>query len=114
MAGSQAASYFSLIRMTSEIMKTYQHYINGAWVKPADSSYFDTDNPYTGEVWAQIAKGNSEDVARAVAAAKAAFETGPWTEMRPTTRGKLLVKLPRSLNAKPIASDSWRCVTMAS
>lgn len=93
MAGSQAASYFSLIRMTSEIMKTYQHYINGAWVKPADSSYFDTDNPYTGEVWAQIAKGNSEDVARAVAAAKAAFETGPWTEMRPTTRGKLLVKL---------------------
>lgn len=93
MAGSQAASYSSLIRMTSEIMKTYQHYINGAWVKPADSSYFDTDNPYTGEVWAQIAKGNSEDVARAVAAAKAAFETGPWTEIRPTNRGKLLVKL---------------------
>ncbi|OED47413.1 carnitine dehydratase [Rhodobacteraceae bacterium (ex Bugula neritina AB1)] len=74
-------------------MKTYQHYINGAWVKPASGQYFDTDNPYTGEVWAQIAKGNTEDVARAVAAAKAAFETGPWAEMRPTARGKLLVKL---------------------
>jgi (Z)-2-((N-methylformamido)methylene)-5-hydroxybutyrolactone dehydrogenase len=74
-------------------MKTYQHYINGAWVEPASGQYFDTDNPYTGEVWAQIAKGNTEDVARAVAAAKAAFETGPWAEMRPTARGKLLVKL---------------------
>jgi aldehyde dehydrogenase (NAD+) len=77
----------------SDVMKTYQHYINGAWVEPASGQYFDTDNPYTGEVWAQIAKGNTEDVARAVAAAKAAFETGPWAEMRPTARGKLLVKL---------------------
>jgi len=93
MAGSQAASYSSPTRTTSDIMKTHQHYINGKWVKPASGEYFDTDNPYTGEVWAQIAKGNSEDVARAVAAAKAAFETGAWTDMRPTTRGKLLVKL---------------------
>lgn len=74
-------------------MKTYQLYINGAWVEPASGEYFDTDNPYTGEAWAQIAKGNTEDVARAVAAAKTAFETGPWAEMRPTARGKLLVKL---------------------
>lgn len=93
MAGSQAASCSSPTRTTSDIMKTYQHYINGNCVEPADSSYFDTDNPYTGEVWAQIAKGNTEDVARAVAAAKTAFETGPWAEMRPTARGKLLVKL---------------------
>lgn len=93
MAGSQAASCSSPTRTTSDIMKTYQHYINGAWVEPASGEYFDTDNPYTGEVWAQIAKGNTEDVARAVAAAKTAFETGPWAEMRPTARGKLLVKL---------------------
>jgi acyl-CoA reductase-like NAD-dependent aldehyde dehydrogenase len=93
MAGSQAASCSSPTRTMSEVMKTYQHYINGAWVEPASGQYFDTDNPYTGEVWAQIAKGNTEDVARAVAAAKAAFETGPWAEMRPTARGKLLVKL---------------------
>lgn len=93
MAGSQAASCSSPTRTMSDVMKTYQHYINGAWVEPASGQYFDTDNPYTGEVWAQIAKGNTEDVARAVAAAKAAFETGPWAEMRPTARGKLLVKL---------------------
>jgi len=93
MAGSQAASCSSPTRTMSDVMKTYQHYINSAWVEPASDQYFDTDNPYTGEVWAQIAKGNTEDVARAVAAAKAAFETGPWAEMRPTARGKLLVKL---------------------
>ncbi len=97
MAGSQAASCSSPTRTTSDIMKTYQHYINGAWVEPASGEYFDTDNPYTGEVWAQIAKGNTEDVARAVAAAKTAFETGPWAEMRPTARGKLLVKLAETI-----------------
>ena len=74
-------------------MKTYLHYINATWVEPATGAYFDTDNPYTGAVWAQIAKGNREDVDRAVAAAKAAFESGPWADMGPTARGKLLVKL---------------------
>ncbi|WP_144095929.1 aldehyde dehydrogenase [Croceicoccus sediminis] len=74
-------------------MKTYRHYIGGAWVEPSSGEYFDTDNPYTGEVWAKIARGNAQDVDRAVAAAKAAFEAGEWATMRPTARGKLLVKL---------------------
>ena len=54
-------------------MKTYNHYINGAWIEPASGKYFDTENPYTGEVWAKIARGTSEDADKAVKAAKAAF-----------------------------------------
>ena len=73
-------------------MKNYQHYINGDWVAPSSGEYFDTENPYLGEVWAKIARGNAADVDRAVASAKAAFEGG-WGDMRPTQRGKLLVKL---------------------
>lgn len=74
-------------------MKAYKHYIDGAWTAPSGGQYFDTDNPYTGEVWAKIAKGNAQDVTRAVQAAKCAFEASSWTKMRPTERGKLLVRL---------------------
>ena len=74
-------------------MKKYNHFINGGSVPPASGTYFDTDNPYTGEVWAQVARGNTQDVDRAVAAAKAAFEGDDWAALRPTARGKLLVRL---------------------
>ena len=55
-------------------MQKYNHYINGNWVSPSGGEWFDTDNPYTGKTWAQIAKGNAKDVDAAVADAKAAFE----------------------------------------
>lgn len=74
-------------------MQTYKHYIDGAWIAPSGGQYFDTDNPYTGKVWAKIAKGNAQDVTRAVQAAKCAFEASSWPKMRPTERGKLLVRL---------------------
>lgn len=73
-------------------MKTYQHYINGQWCDPDNGEWFDSENPYTGEVWAQIAKGNATDVDKAVGAAKRAFENG-WGTSQPTERGKLMVKL---------------------
>jgi acyl-CoA reductase-like NAD-dependent aldehyde dehydrogenase len=57
-------------------METYDHYINGVWETPASGTYFETENPYTGEVWAKIERGNAQDADRAVRAAKAAFE-GP-------------------------------------
>ena len=73
-------------------MKTYQHYIGGEWVDPASGEWFDSENPYTGEVWAKIARGNAQDVDRAAKAALIAFE-GEWSTYTPTHRGKLLVKL---------------------
>ena len=76
-------------------MKTYNHFINGVWVEPSSNAYFDTDNPYTGEVWAKIARGNAADADQAVNAAKAAFNDGEWADMRPTQRGKLLVSLAK-------------------
>ncbi|MFT5503877.1 MAG: acyl-CoA reductase-like NAD-dependent aldehyde dehydrogenase [Gammaproteobacteria bacterium] len=82
-------------------MKNYQHYINGEWVNPASSQWYDTENPYTGEVWAKIARGNVEDVDRAVKAAKAAFED-EWGAMRPTQRGKLLVKLAEIIERESV------------
>ncbi|MGI9305447.1 MAG: aldehyde dehydrogenase [Gammaproteobacteria bacterium] len=72
-------------------MQTYQQFINGSWTDSASGAWFDTTNPYTGEVWAKIAHGNAGDVDAAVAAAKAALDG--WADMRPTQRGRLLYKL---------------------
>ncbi len=73
-------------------MKTYDHFIDGNWVKPATGEYFNTENPYLGKVWAKIARGNAEDADKAVKSAKAAFE-GEWGSMTATNRGKLMVRL---------------------
>ena len=76
----------------SLMIKQYQHYINGAFCDPASGSWFDSENPYTGEVWAKIARGDASDVKAAVKAARAAFD-GDWGTTGPTARGKLLVNL---------------------
>ena len=83
-------------------MKTYNHFIDGAWVEPSSAAYFDTDNPYTGEVWARVARGNAEDADRAVQSAKSAFDKGEWAEMRPTQRGKLLVGLAEIIEREAV------------
>ena len=67
--------------------------INGKWVDAASGKTFPTYNPATGEVLANVAEGDKEDINRAVAAARAAFDTGPWSKITPSQRGKLIWKL---------------------
>ena len=64
-------------------MKLYNHFINGKWIEPIKNEYFDTENPFTGEVWAKVARGCEKDADLAVKAAKAAFDSGTWADMRP-------------------------------
>ena len=52
--------------------------INGEWQDAADGRTFETINPVTEEVIAKVALGGREDVDRAVAAARRAFDEGPW------------------------------------
>ena len=67
--------------------------INGKWVEAASGKTFPSYNPATGEVLANIAEGDREDINRAVTAARAAFESGPWAKMPPAGRAKLIWKL---------------------
>ncbi len=67
--------------------------INGQWVEAASGKTFATYNPATGEVLAQVAEGDREDIDRAVKAARAAFETGPWSKLNASQRGRLVWKL---------------------
>jgi phenylacetaldehyde dehydrogenase len=67
--------------------------IGGKWVQAASGKTFETRNPATGEVLANVAEGAGEDIDRAVKAARRAFEQGPWPEMLPAERSRLLWKV---------------------
>lgn len=66
--------------------------IGGRWVKAASGKTFESVNPATGKVIAQLAEGAEEDVDRAVSAARAAFE-GPWSKFKPFDRQELILKI---------------------
>jgi len=72
--------------------KTKRLFIDGKWVEAASGKTFATHNPATGEVLAQVAEGDAEDIDRAVAAARQAFN-GPWSRFTPQERQRLLLKL---------------------
>src|SRR5271163_2352074 len=79
--------------VTGFVSKTVKLLINGKWVEAASGKTFPTYNPATGEVLANVAAGDKEDIDRAVKAARAAFQTGKWSRISHSDRGKLLWKL---------------------
>jgi phenylacetaldehyde dehydrogenase len=92
--------------------------IGGQWVDAKSGKTFDTFDPGTGRVIAQVAQGDAADIDAAVAAARAAFETGPWSRMSGSDRAKLMWRLAELIernrdelaelaslnNGKPIAN----------
>src|ERR1700719_3736431 len=79
--------------VSSFVARKQKLLINGKWVDAASGKTFATYNPATGEVLANVAEGDREDIDRAVKAARAAFETGPWSKTPPAARGKMIWKL---------------------
>ncbi len=66
--------------------------IDGQLVPAASGKTFKTINPSTGQVLAEVAEAGAEDIHRAVAAARRAFE-GPWSKFKPFDRQAVLLKL---------------------
>jgi phenylacetaldehyde dehydrogenase len=75
------------------LSKPRQHLINGRWVGSVSGKTFDVFNPADGSLIARVAEGDKEDINRAVAAARRAFESGPWQRLTPRERGKLLWRI---------------------
>jgi phenylacetaldehyde dehydrogenase len=75
------------------ISRTHKILINGKWVEAASGKTFATYNPATGEVLARVAEGDREDIDRAVKAARNAFETGRWSQLTASERGRVIWKL---------------------
>ena len=68
-------------------------FIDGKWVDSVSGKTFDTINPATEEVITSIAEGDSADIDLAVAAARKAFEDGPWRKTDARERGKILLRI---------------------
>jgi alpha-ketoglutaric semialdehyde dehydrogenase len=75
--------------------KTFKNFIGGEWVDAASGETFESRNPATGETIGAFPKSGAEDVGRAVAAAKEAFED--WRLVPAPKRGELLVRFAQIL-----------------
>jgi len=67
-----------------------QAFIDGRYTDAASGATFDCINPATGKLLARVAAGDQEDVNRAVAAARAAFRKGGWSNLPPVERKRIL------------------------
>src|SRR5438270_4378094 len=68
-------------------------FIGGRWVESSGGKTFATYDPATGDVLANVAEANAEDVDRAVAAARKSFDRGTWRDLPPAERAKVLWKI---------------------
>jgi len=74
-------------------MKRYQLRIGGKDIDPQGGEWFESANPFTGQPWAEIPRGDARDVDAAVRAAHGALTAGPWAEMTASQRGLLMHRL---------------------
>ena len=79
--------------MPAKMDTHYSLWIDGEWSEGSDAQVMHSKNPATGEDWASFACASSDDVSRAVAAARRNLNQGLWADMTQTARGKLLYKL---------------------
>ncbi|MBO9380677.1 aldehyde dehydrogenase family protein [Sphingomonas histidinilytica] len=73
-------------------------FIGGNWIKPSSDSKFDVIAPATEEIYVSVAEAFEPDVDRAVAAAREAFDRGPWPRMSHAERAGYLRALAKGLN----------------
>jgi len=75
--------------------RRFEEFIGGAWVKPASGEYMATSDPSTGDVIAEVAKGNNADMEAAVAAARKALPA--WQALSGNERARYLYALARQV-----------------
>jgi phenylacetaldehyde dehydrogenase len=106
-------------RTADFVTQKHRMFIGGRFVFAASGKTFPVYNPATGEVMAYVPEAETEDVDRAVHAAREAFDNGPWSRMKPSERGKLIWKLGELLeqNLEEFAEleslDNGKPVTVA-
>ena len=70
-----------------------QHFIGGQWVDSIGGETFDVLDPVSNQNYATCAAGQKADIDRAVAAAKQAFDSGPWPRLKPRDRFRILNRI---------------------
>jgi len=83
-------------------------YIGGKWVAPLSGESIEVVNPNSEEVIARVGAAGKADMDRAVAAAREAFDHGPWPTTPPAERGKMLLKMAEILERRvPEMAKAW-------
>jgi betaine-aldehyde dehydrogenase len=75
-------------------------YIGGAWVTPSSDGKIEVVSPVTEEVIFRVAEAREPDMDRAVAAAREAFDKGPWPRLTHAERASWMLKLGEALKAR--------------
>ncbi|MBX6390634.1 MAG: aldehyde dehydrogenase [Frankia sp.] len=75
-------------------------FIGGAWTAPAGTDTIDVVSPATEEVIGRVPEGTRADLDAAVAAARAAFDDGPWPRMSPAERADRIAAIAAHLNSR--------------
>lgn len=74
-------------------VRRYRMFIDGEFVDAAAGGRYESRNPYTGRVWADVPDGDEADVTRAVRAARTAFDEGDWGRLTGVERARLMRRL---------------------
>lgn len=72
-------------------------FIGGKWVRPSSESYIDVVSAASEQVFLRVAAAQEADMGRAVAAAREAFDVGPWPQMSHRERAHYLRAIARGL-----------------
>ncbi|BBY95056.1 aldehyde dehydrogenase [Mycobacterium gallinarum] len=75
-------------------------FIGGKWVEPASSEVIEVRSPATGEVVGKVPLAVEADVNAACAAARKAFDEGPWPHMKPEERAAILAAAIKGMEAR--------------
>ena len=90
-------------------VRTYQNYVNGQWVSSTSGETFPVYDPSSEEVIAQVASSGPPDVDKAVQAARAAFDSGPWATTTAQDRGRILFKLAEKVRQNTAQLAELEC-----
>jgi aminomuconate-semialdehyde/2-hydroxymuconate-6-semialdehyde dehydrogenase len=96
----------------STVLRTVEHFIDGAWVGSASGATFDSVSPIHNQVVARVASGETADADRAVLAARRAFDEGPWPRMSPAARKKVLHRAADLIEERLEEFAAWETLDM--
>src|SRR5690606_20075245 len=83
-------------------------FIGGGWVAATSGRQIEITNPNSEEVVARVAEASEADMDRAGAAARQAFDHGPWSTTPPAERGRKLMAMIDQLEARiPELAAAW-------
>lgn len=81
-------------------IREYKLFLNGSFVDASSGATFESVNPFDQSIVARVARAGAEDVRKAVAAAREAFDRGPWPRMSGQERSALLKAASDKINER--------------